>query len=368
MRFIVHGHPNTSSTHRTTIEFTRDAHLSERGDCVLGVSAGWKASDARRLAGYDRLKVTISVPGRRLADSFSCTANKDARVSDEIVFRKGGFVSERTLGTDAAKAACDIDRRIVRHLTDPKARAVVTIEPMRIRAVIFDFDNTLEEWTCTQQAAMDAIAPTFMERYGIGRKDFFDGIGRIIEERIGTDPDPAHYGRKHWFKVLLARHRPDLTLSDRELTGLEDAYWRRIDAAARLFPETKAVLRRLRPRYRLAVLSDSDGYFGIKRRRIRLLGVWDRFDVIMTGDKTGVNKPAEINFLETARRLRVRPEECMMVGDHPETDLIGAKAVGMVTVHAHKSRWGSCAHYPYVDYRISDLRELTALLARYGAP
>jgi hypothetical protein len=33
------GHKKIRGTHRTTFEFTKEAHLTERGDCIIGVRA-----------------------------------------------------------------------------------------------------------------------------------------------------------------------------------------------------------------------------------------------------------------------------------------------------------------------------------------
>jgi 4-nitrophenyl phosphatase len=43
-------------------------------------------------------------------------------------------------------------------------------------------------------------------------------------------------------------------------------------------------------------------------------------------------KPDRIFFLELCRRLQVRPAECVLVGDNLESDVRGAKAVGMGSV------------------------------------
>jgi HAD superfamily hydrolase (TIGR01450 family) len=43
-------------------------------------------------------------------------------------------------------------------------------------------------------------------------------------------------------------------------------------------------------------------------------------------------KPQEIFFTELCRRLDVQPEWCLLIGDNLESDVLGAKAVGMRTI------------------------------------
>jgi 4-nitrophenyl phosphatase len=47
---------------------------------------------------------------------------------------------------------------------------------------------------------------------------------------------------------------------------------------------------------------------------------------------TFCGKPEQIFFTELCRRLEVRPERCVLVGDNLESDIAGAKGVGMSTI------------------------------------
>jgi HAD superfamily hydrolase (TIGR01450 family) len=47
---------------------------------------------------------------------------------------------------------------------------------------------------------------------------------------------------------------------------------------------------------------------------------------------TFCGKPERIFFTELCRRLEVKPERCVLVGDNLESDIAGAKGVGMATI------------------------------------
>jgi ribonucleotide monophosphatase NagD (HAD superfamily) len=43
-------------------------------------------------------------------------------------------------------------------------------------------------------------------------------------------------------------------------------------------------------------------------------------------------KPEKIFFMELCQRLKVETSQCVLIGDNLESDVLGAKAVGMATV------------------------------------
>ncbi len=120
MRFFAYGHRNVLATHKTTVEFTKDGHLTKKGDCILGIRADF--GKPQGLSG--RIMIIISAAGLR--DEITAIFNEGFD-SDEMVIRKSGFLDKRTFATGADKAACDIDRRIVEWLNDPEKRILIEI-------------------------------------------------------------------------------------------------------------------------------------------------------------------------------------------------------------------------------------------------
>ena len=127
MSFIFHcrGHGNILSTHRNTIEFTKEKELSLRGDCILGVDADFDFAALRQfLAGKKQIRATVSIGG--ISDTFSFIPNPDFSDAHELVIRKTGFNSTRTLGFHADKAAKDISRELAKKAKDKNAVLTIT--------------------------------------------------------------------------------------------------------------------------------------------------------------------------------------------------------------------------------------------------
>jgi len=126
----------------------------------------------------------------------------------------------------------------------------------------------------------------------------------------------------------------------------------------------RAVLPRLSDRYRLGLISDTGLTPGrVLRdimRRDRLLSY---FEALTFSDELGSAKPRPKPFLRTLNLLDVKAAEAAHIGDLPETDLRGARGVGMKAVLflgvSHREDGRELADAVFDDYG-----ELCALLER----
>ena len=131
--FHAYGHPAVLSTHPTTLEITTSRELTYRGDCVVAVNS---TISVRNLP-EDLKRVLSSSSGRgRLAlrvgpFEFVVEGRGDSRLTfshdTDLVVRKSGFISERTLMILADKSSMDIPRHMVQLLQNPTNRVTVEI-------------------------------------------------------------------------------------------------------------------------------------------------------------------------------------------------------------------------------------------------
>jgi putative hydrolase of the HAD superfamily len=68
--------------------------------------------------------------------------------------------------------------------------------------------------------------------------------------------------------------------------------------------------------------------------RLTEMKIQDFFDAVVTFDDTGERKPSALPFKKALEQLGMEPEEVLHVGDWPERDIAGAKALGMKTALA----------------------------------
>lgn len=106
-----------------------------------------------------------------------------------------------------------------------------------------------------------------------------------------------------------------------------------LDHPPRLVPGVAEVVPRLARRFRLGLISDVGLSPGrVLRELLRRDGLLPCFQVTTFSDESGVTKPLPEAFLRTLAALDVLPAEAAHIGDLPETDIVGARVVGMRAV------------------------------------
>mgnify|MGYP002346185917 CR=1 FL=1 len=127
--FTVKGHPKITAEHRSTLEFTKEDHISGNGDCILGVSSNHNIRELNKLSG--RLIFVINVEG--IEDTFEATIPKNHKISDEkeLIIRTSSFVSSRTYAIGSSKASIDIDRNLIESLIKGKEMKVTIYEKVK---------------------------------------------------------------------------------------------------------------------------------------------------------------------------------------------------------------------------------------------
>ena len=130
--FTAHGHPNILATHKTTLEITKDSELTKNGDCIVAVRAAFSIQQVQRVIGScgDGGKISLFIECAGMKEELTAVVNKDFSSDQEIVLRRGSFLSERTLGVHAGKAAADIGRKLVEKLKSPDSIVSVTVSNM----------------------------------------------------------------------------------------------------------------------------------------------------------------------------------------------------------------------------------------------
>jgi HAD superfamily hydrolase (TIGR01549 family) len=122
------------------------------------------------------------------------------------------------------------------------------------------------------------------------------------------------------------------------------------------------LLKALRERYRLAVVSNFD-YSPTCLAILEREGIAALFETIVISDEVGWRKPKPVIF-ETAldRMTSLRPADALFVGDRADIDVIGARAVGMPTAWINREAERLPTDIQPPDYEIRDLAELRAIL------
>jgi hypothetical protein len=130
---VGYGHPNIQATHKTTLEFTKDPHLSKKGDCIVAVAADKALADLsaafKENLSKPHAKLTVTIEADGLSEQVTAHGSSQLILSHptEMVLRKSDYVSSRTLGIRADKAAIDLSRALVEKLKNPSQKVKITL-------------------------------------------------------------------------------------------------------------------------------------------------------------------------------------------------------------------------------------------------
>jgi HAD superfamily hydrolase (TIGR01509 family) len=94
-------------------------------------------------------------------------------------------------------------------------------------------------------------------------------------------------------------------------------------------PGTRAALDRIRERYAIAVISNSDGRIDAVLGRC---GICDCFANVTDSGNVGHEKPHPAIFAAALREMKADPAESLYVGDVYSVDYVGARNAGMDAV------------------------------------
>lgn len=126
------GHPSVRAIHKTTLEITKENHLTENGDCIIGVRASKACNQIdvdfrKKLMTRSQIKIYIEVRNRIFSMKAFGSPHLTLTDAKEIVIRKSAFSSPRTLAVGSDRAAFDLPRGMVAELRDPACRGKLRI-------------------------------------------------------------------------------------------------------------------------------------------------------------------------------------------------------------------------------------------------
>jgi len=130
---VGYGHRNIQATHKTTLEITKDKHLTKRGDCIVAVAADRALSDLsaefKETLRKTNAKLTITIEVDGITEQINAQGSPNLILAhpSDLVVRKSDYVCNRTLAIRADKAACDLSRELIEKLKNPQQKVKITL-------------------------------------------------------------------------------------------------------------------------------------------------------------------------------------------------------------------------------------------------
>ena len=107
----------------------------------------------------------------------------------------------------------------------------------------------------------------------------------------------------------------------------------------------------------------TNGRTTVQNATIDAIGVRDLMEVIVISEELGIRKPDAGIFQIALDKLEVTPEATWYVGDHPHSDMNGAKNAGITGVWVRSGGHSWPDDQPEPEYQIDTLPELLHFFA-----
>jgi putative hydrolase of the HAD superfamily len=221
---------------------------------------------------------------------------------------------------------------------------------------VFDLDNTLIQSKKGARQALRVTAKIFAKR--LRKNGILYSEANLLRKLRLVDLEMHGrkflYNRDVWWETLLKQLRLS-NLKGRWIHETTLLYWKAYAGASPLFSDTMSTIHRLKMAgLRIGMVSDSDGTPGMKMKRIRRQPFLKFLEaIVVSGEDTPSVKPSRRPFTLIAERLGLHPRNCVYVGDNPDTDIEGAKGVGMMMILV-KRRGPKGGNPDYVARSLSD--------------
>lgn len=220
-----------------------------------------------------------------------------------------------------------------------------------IKAVIFDLDNTLVDFMKMKRLSIEAALTAMIDAgLQLSLTEASAEIDKIYKEQ-GIEYQQV-------FDLFLTQQLG--MINHKILSSGIVAYRKAREANLIPYPHVYSSLNQLvKMGIKLGILSDAPS----KEAWLRLayLNFHHIFDEVVTFDDTGERKPSPVPFMAILKKLSVKPEEAVMVGDWAERDIVGASNVGIKTAFA---KYGDTFNTPfhYADYELNDFSEIIEII------
>jgi len=233
-----------------------------------------------------------------------------------------------------------------------------------IRAVFFDFGGTiLDNVTFLEKYATKAdqkILKSLGYSFSLGKieKARFKAM-EYIENRFKGNSKKHTVGLYNFYFFKFLGIKPSMNLAMKFYRKLS-CEW---DKYKKNMPYAKELLQFLKRKGIKIVLVSNGSVKGINHD-LQLSKMRKYFDLVVISEKLGREKSTLVPFKYALKKLELKPQEVLVVGDRIDEEIFAGKKLGCTTVRIDFGFWKNYRkdEYEEADYVIKSLKEIKSLL------
>lgn len=199
-----------------------------------------------------------------------------------------------------------------------------------IKAVIFDIDNTLYDYSRADLSGRRAVEAYCRQQFGMEKaqtQEYYQKAWHLGERRVGTDTAAIHNRMIRFQCMMELMGQPIFP----HTKALYHTYWDAMIGDIEPFPGIAELFQSLKEKgIRIGIGTDMTAY--IQYRKLEALGLCGCIDFIVTSEEAGVEKPHPRFFQLCVEKAGCRAKECAFIGDNLKKDVEGSIASGLCGV------------------------------------
>ncbi|MBE5852439.1 MAG: HAD family hydrolase [Lachnospiraceae bacterium] len=191
-----------------------------------------------------------------------------------------------------------------------------------VKAVIFDLDDTLYNELDYVLQGFRNVAEYLGKEYSVDVDEVHERMCKILREQ----------GRGKIFDSICEAYH--ITAPVKKLVEI----YRATKPKLFLYPDAEEVLNKLRQK-NMKIGLITDGCSQVQHQKIDALYLNDLMDAVLATDDLGKDeegnpycKPNKRVYEFVLEKLQCKPQDAIYIGDNPQKDFVGAKALGMKTL------------------------------------
>lgn len=229
----------------------------------------------------------------------------------------------------------------------------------KYKHLFFDLDHTLWDYDRNVRESLNELFVI----YALHEKGFrtfdclfaaFERVNYELWDQYNVGGITKELLRQTRFKLIFERAGCDSALVPVEM---EEDFLTRTSSKQHVFPGAKKVLDYLAQKYPLHIITN--GFNESQALKLKSAGLTHYFQTVVTSETTGHRKPDRRIFDYAVQSVGSSSTDCIMIGDNPTSDILGAYNAGIDQVFFNP-KGVECAVAP--THTVTTLNELMHFL------
>ncbi|XP_046658511.1 N-acylneuraminate-9-phosphatase isoform X1 [Homalodisca vitripennis] len=225
-----------------------------------------------------------------------------------------------------------------------------------VSTIFFDLDNTLISTRKGDKKTCDKLNSILVEKFNLSPGDANRSTAKFLQSFVSCPHNPE-YDIAEWRTILWSEALQEYA----NIAGEVYSTWLKLRYKyLALSADVISLLKKMRRTFTLALITN--GTSSSQWEKIYCLKLRSYFDCILVSGDLPWEKPNKNIFLQACEILRVQPENCVMVGDKLETDILGGKEARLAATVWISGPESPRAFQLQPDFTLASVLELPRLL------